>query len=726
MPMRLRRAVGRAGNLLVLAGLLALTAPSNVSAATAFFEPDIYDGGYVRDMRVIDFDDDRHDDIVTARGGDLSLWFGDGTGGFDIVDHPIAATVPSAIEVADMDRDGALDVLVVDAMESDIRLLRGDGDRGLEASVTVSDDADPVFAVGDFGGSGALDIAMSRSLGQISLLIQQPDGSFDQESQLSVLSSPSGLITSDLDEDGDDDLVVSAGGQVFTFLRGAGGAFDPYTLHTVTGTSDVDIADVNSDGNLDIATVSYGGSGVLSVLTATSPGVWGPAIDHPVGVSAAALEVQDLDGDSDADVVVVPAAEERARLMLQREDGGFDSVEVDTFYTAGAAGQSGLADFDEDGEVDLALSVWGRHVQVAFGDALSVTPSWIDFGWLQASSAATRPFTVRNTGSSALAPGSIDLVGDMGPFSIVDNGCLGRTLDRRETCAVSVRFVAPGSTDQFSAGVEIQGSAASGPRFVALDAASWLPAVLLVDPGTVDFGYTAVGAASLPRSVRIVNGGGDLVYIESAVASPGFAVTGDACSDAVLGPGEACTVSVSFRPMSSASLVGSLTVAAAGAPPVSATLSGHGTRSPFTRSPRSRLPQRLPLRLPVRPAVDVQGIEAGLADLTDAIPRLIRGGPVRPRLLPVFKAPIGGRLSLALLAWNRGQRVRIGGGVLRFNRPSSGRLSFRLNRALVKILRRPKATHVKAVVQFVPPGGSVIKQAPEFVVKPPLKKPKRR
>lgn len=725
MTAGLRGRVELVRHLMILGGLLTLAVPSNAFAATAFFEPDVYHDGYVRDMRVIDFDDDGHDDLLTAHSGDLSLWFGDGTGDFEIVDHPISATIPSATEVADMDGDGVLDVLLVDGMVNDLRFFRGDGDRGLEAPVTISADADRVFAVGDFGGSDALDIAMSRSLGQISLLIQQPDGSFDQEGELSILSSPSQLVTSDLDDDGDDDLVALAGGQVFTFLRGAGGGFDPYTLHTVGGNaSDVDIADVDSDGSLDIATVSYGGSGVLSVLTATAPGVWGPPAEHAVGVSAADLEVQDLDGDGDGDVIVIPAAEDRARVMIQRDEGGFDNVEIGTFYAAGAAGQSGVADFDEDSEGDLVLSTWGRHVQVAFGDALNVTPSWIDFGWLQAGSAGTRSFTVHNTGSSVLAPGSIDIFGDAAPFSIINDGCHGQSLDRRETCEVSVRFVAPPSTDQYSAGVEIQGSVASGPRFVALDGASWLPGALFASPGDVDLGYTRVGGTSASRPVQIVNGGHELTTVDSVTTSVGFSVTADGCSGAVLGSDEACTVSVAFKPMSASPLVGSLTVGAAGAAPASATLRGSVTRPPLF--PRTRPPLRLPLRLPRPPAVDAGGIETNLADLTDAIPRLIRGGPVRTRRLPVFKTPIAGRLSLVLLAWHRGQRVRIGGGALRFNRPSSGRLSFRLNRRLVTLLRRPKATRVKVVLEFVPPGGSPIRQAPELVVKPPAKKPKHR
>ncbi len=151
------------------------------------------------------------------------LHFGDGDGEFELVDHPISATVPGPLEVEDIDGDGALDVLLVDLMTYDALLFPGDGGGGLEAPLTVSSNADPVFAIGDFGGSEALDVAMSLSLGQIALLIQQPDGSFDQEGQLSFLTTPSELVASDLDDDGDDDLVATADGQVLTVLRGGDG-----------------------------------------------------------------------------------------------------------------------------------------------------------------------------------------------------------------------------------------------------------------------------------------------------------------------------------------------------------------------------------------------------------------------------------------------------------------------------------------------------------------------
>jgi hypothetical protein len=716
MPMRLCRHVESIKRPVILGALLAFAVPSSASAATAFFEPDTYQGGYVRDMRVVDFDDDGHDDIVTVNSGGLSIWLGDGSGAFEIVDHPISTTFsPQAVEIEDVDVDGALDALVVVPADGAL-LLRGDGEGGVEDGVAIDANATDVFAIGDFGGSGAVDVAMSRSLGSIALLIQQSDGSFAQNGQLSMLSTPSKLVASDLDGDGDDDLAAVAGERVFTFLH-TGDGFDPYVMHTVeSGASDMEVADLNSDGDLDIATARYGASGGLSVLTATAPGVWGPATTHQVGVSANEIEIRDLDGDSDEDVVLTPSAENRLRLLIQGNDGGFESIEVETFYGYGQ-GHLGTGDFDEDGELDLVVATFGRAVQVAFGDALSVTPSWIDFGLLAPAAMATESFTVRNTGRSALNPGDIGIVGDSSHFSIVSNGCAGQTLVRRAACEVGVRYVAPFATDQFWAAAVIPGSGATGPRFVEMDGASWLPGALTPDPREIDFGYIQPRMTSPPRAVQIVNGGGAPISVGSVTTSESFSVASDGCTDVVLDVDEACTIAVTFRPRATALAVGSLTVASTdGSASALTTLRGTATR------PRSILPPRSPVP---RPPGTEPTVEFALAMLTDAVPKLVRGGPTRLLRLPRFLAPSAGRLSLTLFGWDRSRRVRIGGGSLKLAGPKATRLRFRLNRKGVALLRRPQRTRIKAIAKFVPREGAASRQGPEYLVKPPVGRRKR-
>ncbi len=709
----------------LLVGAFVFAAPAVAVAATSFFDPDVYSAGYTRDARVVDFDGDGHDDVLTLHGEKLTVWLGDGEGQFDVVDHSIAATLPLSMELADVDRDGALDVVTVDGMTGAAQLLRGDGDGGIAPPSSVTSNADPVLALGDFGGDDGLDVAMSRSLGVISLLIQQPDGSFAEGGQTRILTSPSDLVAADLDDDGYDDLAVrGSDGRIYTLLREGSASFEPYVIHDVGGTlSDMKVTDLGSDGDLDIVAGHYGGAGGLSVLTATAPGAWAVPVTHSVGLSSSRIAVDDLDGDGHVDVVVVPAAEDKPRALLQRAGGGFDSIEVGDFYVSGAAGEADLADFDEDGESDLVVAEFAGGLKVAFGDALNVAPPFIEFGVLEPGANVTSTFTVRNTGSGALAPGAAQLIGDAAPFSIAADGCRDRMLARRQTCEIAVRFLAPHATDYYSAAVAIPGGPSSGPRFVELDGGAWLPGSLVSEPGEIDFGYTRVGATSPPRIVQIANGGGTPVGVESVAATAGFTVSSDDCSGAVLYPEEGCSVTVAFRPRSATQLTGVLTVVGTGESGTAVTsLRGSTTASGRTTFPRQRT---LP-RSPVSPRPQRSRVEIELAEMADAVSRAVRGGPARELSLPPFKAESVGRLSLTLYGWKRSQRSRMGSGALNFGTARSGRLRFRLNRTGISLLRRPQRTRIKVVAKFEPLGSTVVfRQASEYMVKrPKMSKPK--
>lgn len=244
------------------------------------------------------------------------------------------------------------------------------------------------------------------------------------------------------------------------------------------------------------------------------------------------------------------------------------------------------------------------------------------------------------------------------------------------------------------------------------EAASIRPGFLVATPGSLSFGATPIRVTTASQAVTVRNEGETPVAVTAAYGGRHFNLVHTDCVRTIE-PGRACTLTIAFQP-------GSLYGGPLSSDATVTTRHGVVTRVHLTGTaigpPRPVPPPHPP---------NYGSIERDLADLTGSLPRLMRGGPVRWRLLPELEAPTAGRLSLTLFGWNRARRLRIGSGALRFPAPGMGRLRFRLNKKGVALLRRPQRTRIKVVLKFEPQDHVAFRQGPEFVVKAPLKKRKR-
>jgi hypothetical protein len=139
---------------------------------TYFENPLLLDSpGGPRDVQIADLDKDGHLDLVTAQysSGEIAIWRGDGEGGFEEVKRFLSGGwMPNQIRVADMDRNGWLDLVVSHAYTEDMVIIwyGGEGLRyerslkleaGLDRNQLEHDIRDIVL--GDFDANGRLDIA---------------------------------------------------------------------------------------------------------------------------------------------------------------------------------------------------------------------------------------------------------------------------------------------------------------------------------------------------------------------------------------------------------------------------------------------------------------------------------------------------------------------------------------------------------------------------------------
>jgi hypothetical protein len=207
-----------------------------------------------------------------------------------------------------------------------------------------------------------------------------------------------------------------------------------------------------------------------------------------------------------------------------------------------------------------------------------ITPMQLDFPDTRVGqTAAPLVFTVSK--HKSVLPVNIYAVtlADPVDFSIVNDGCTGKTLFNGQSCQVAVDFT-PSVLGHFSSAISIVDSGRNIVNFVTLTGEGTAPAVTL-SSNSLNFGdQTVLVPSSLP--VTLTNSGTDTLNISDIVASVGDFSQTHNCP-ASLNPGESCLISIVFTPSVVGDRTGTVTITddAAGSPQV-ISLQGKGVLAP--------------------------------------------------------------------------------------------------------------------------------------------------
>jgi hypothetical protein len=180
------------------------------------------------------------------------------------------------------------------------------------------------------------------------------------------------VAIADLNGDGNLDLVVTNGTDMFSVLLGNGdGTFQAPVLYSSGGpfAESVAIADLNGDGKLDVVFASYlvGHAGAVAVLLGNGDGTFQAPVAYSTGAGGVgeSVAIADLNGDGYPDLVVAsecltPACSHGAypggvSVFLGNGDGTFQTP---LNYGSGGwdASSVAIADLNGDGYPDLAVS----------------------------------------------------------------------------------------------------------------------------------------------------------------------------------------------------------------------------------------------------------------------------------------------------------------------------------------------------------------------------------
>jgi len=270
------------------------------------------------DVAIGDITNDGNLDIVVAHSGTSSLYLltGNGAGVFSPtgVINGYGGNVPTSVALADMNRDGRLDIVTThssgDALRVQLQSGAGTFLGTFSANITTGNQPQKP-AIGDFNNDGFLDVATTQS-GNITTYFNDGIGGLALNSNYGLLGIATDVRTADMDNDGFLDLAIGyASGasqtNVSVFYGQAGGAFGtrqdiPTGITSVQG---IAIADLNGDNILDLVTGSYSGTNQISIMRGIGGRAFAAGVLANTGVSANhALEVADFNTDGKADIAV--------------------------------------------------------------------------------------------------------------------------------------------------------------------------------------------------------------------------------------------------------------------------------------------------------------------------------------------------------------------------------------------------------------------------------------
>ena len=337
----------------------------------------------VSNLAVGDVNADGNPDVATAGGrlafvtgpNTVRLHLGDGQGGFTDGRTVTVGDNPTDLALADMNGDGAADLISAHESGDSVGVRLSDGSGGFGALTTTSL-PDAVYALRalDLNGDGVRDVAaLTRPAfddpAALIPLLGDGTGALDPATgqQAGVPANPTALAAGDFNGDGAPDFAVShpaADGPDAVAIRlndGSGGFTAAPTASAGWDVRDVSVADLDRDGRDDILAVNRGsqdatlllGQGDGTFAARESAAINGDS-EQPVSIAAI-----DLNGDGFPEPAVGNDALDGSIGVLDNHSGaGLPRVTAELAWTAslGSAQRDTVTDIAVDGAGNVAVT----------------------------------------------------------------------------------------------------------------------------------------------------------------------------------------------------------------------------------------------------------------------------------------------------------------------------------------------------------------------------------
>ncbi len=329
-------------------------------------------------LAVADIDGDGFRDIVTANsssgtGGDVSILLQNPVqpGMFKTAFNVPAGAGACAVAIADLDADGAPDLVVVNERDSTISLIfQSKTTRGtFGAPVTLATGTHPVWlAIGDLAQHNRLDIAVAnRDADTVSVFLQgTTPGTFPAPPlTIGVGTQPYWVTAGDVDGDGATDLVVANYGSssIQVFRQGPSGSFSAGATVAVSSPSSVVVGNFDGDGHADLAVASFTGEITIAVGAATPAGTFRAPASYATSPGCVRhVKCADVNGDGWPDLIAANQNANTISVLLQDPGQPGTFLSAANYSTGSTTNLLDVGDVNGDGRPDIAVGTNGGVV----------------------------------------------------------------------------------------------------------------------------------------------------------------------------------------------------------------------------------------------------------------------------------------------------------------------------------------------------------------------------
>ena len=313
---------------------------------------------------------------------------------------------PVATASGDFNGDGRLDLAIANSNDNTVSVVMGNPDGSFQAKVDYPVGTSPIALLAvDLNKDGKLDLAVVNNncpslpctaVGSVSSLLGNGDGTFQSHIDKNVGNSPNALASGDFNLDGKPDLAVTNGqDNTVSILIGNNNGTFKLTASLPTGVNPhgIGIADFDGAGIQDLVVANLDDS-TIGLFKGNGHG-FHSHLAFATGLNPVALTVADVNQDGKPDVVTANSGAASISIMIDSFNGGFaDHVDFTTRDKATAIAQG---DFNGDGIVDIAITASASNaITVLWGKGDGSFQQRADFA--------------SGSGSAALAAG--DFTGD--------------------------------------------------------------------------------------------------------------------------------------------------------------------------------------------------------------------------------------------------------------------------------------------------------------------------